>query len=100
MAILVTYGSKTVKTKDKDGAELVLHLVTTQTKQQFWSNEALRGGLIVDVTERKAGEKYKDKDGNEKTVLKDGLNFNYLIGTATDAREIAVAKLAVLECEL
>lgn len=94
--IQVTYGSKQIKTKEGE----TLFVVTTQNKQTFWSQEPLRGGLIVDVTERKAGEKYKDRDGNEKTIMKDGLNFNYLIGTALDAREIANAKLAVIECEL
>lgn len=94
--LLVTFGSKAVKTKDN----VTLYVVTTENKQTFWSHESLRGGLIVDVSERKAGDKYTASDKTEKTVLKDGLNFNFVLGTATDAREIALAKVAKLEVEL
>lgn len=94
--IEVTYGSKQVKTEKGE----TLFVVTTQSKKTFWSQEQVRGGIIVDVTDKVAGQKYVDSKGVEKTYLKSGLNLNYIIGTAQDAREINLAKVAVIECEL
>ena len=94
--IEVTYGSKQIKTKDGD----TLFVVTTQSKRTFWSSEQVRGGIIVDVQEKVAGQPYTDSTGVVKTYLKSGLNLNYIIGTASDAREISVAKAAVVECAL
>jgi hypothetical protein len=94
--IEVTYGSKQVKTEKGD----TLYVVTTQSKRTFWSQELVRGGIIVDVQEKVAGQPYTDSKGVVKTYLKSGLNLNYIIGTASDAREINIAKLAVIECEL
>jgi hypothetical protein len=94
--IEVTYGSKQVKTEKGD----TLYVVTTQSKRTFWSHELVRGGIIVDVQEKVAGQPYVDSKGVTKTYLKSGLNLNYIIGTALDAREINVAKLAVVECGL
>ena len=94
--LIVTLFSKTVKTKDGE----TIHLVTCEGDQKIWSAEPLRGGLIIDVTARKAGDTYTDKEGTVQTVKTTGLNYNGLIGTAVDARNIALALTAKEEIDL
>ena len=94
--LVVTLFSKQVKTKEGE----IINLVTCEGNQKIWSNEPMRGGLIIDVTARKAGEKYVDRDGVEQTVKTDGLNYNGMIGTAVDARNIALAMQAKKEIDL
>lgn len=94
--LVVTLFSKTVKTKDGE----TISLVTCEGNQKIWCIEPLRGGLIIDVTARKAGETYTDRDGVVQTVKTSGLNYNGLIGTATDAHNIALAMQAKSEIDL
>ena len=94
--LLVTRFSKTVKNKDGD----IISLITCEGDVKVWCLEPLRGGLIIDVTQRTAGDKYVDRDGVEQTVKSTGLNYNGLIGTARDARNIAEAMLAKAEIDL
>lgn len=94
--LIVTLFSKQVKTREGE----TIHLVTCEGDKKIWSNEPLRGGLIVDVTQRKKGEQYTDRDGVVQTVKTDGLNYNGLIGTAVDARNIALAIQAKTEIDL
>lgn len=94
--LIVTMFSKQVKTREGE----TIYLVTCEGDEKIWSMEPLRGGLIVDVTQRKKGEKYTDRDGKLQTVKTDGLNYNGLIGTAVDARNIALAIQAKAEIDL
>ena len=94
--LLVTKFSKSVKNKDGE----TIHLVTCEGNQTIWSMEPLRGGLIIDVSPRKAGDKYTDKEGKVQVVKTTGLNYNGLIGTAVDAKNIALAMLAKEEIDL
>ena len=57
----VVLGSKFATKDDVTGNE-VFFCKTTDDKQ-FWANEPLKAGTIVDLQERKAGDKYKDKAG-------------------------------------
>lgn len=97
MAIFVTIGSKPVKAADGN----TFHLVLVKGGGQVWSNEPLRGGLLIDCTPRKKGDKYQDrKTGEEKVVKMDGLNLNVVIGTKDDALAIADAAAVAKEIEL
>jgi hypothetical protein len=88
---LIVLGSK-LATKDEKGD---LHLCTTTDNRQFWTREPLRGGTVVQVSERKAGEKYLDRENKQQVVKKDGLNFDFVIGTASDINNIATAQAAL-----
>jgi hypothetical protein len=93
--LLVTKFSKSVKNKDGE----TIHLVTCEGDQKVWSLQPLVGGLIIDVTPRTEGDKYIDKDGKPQKVKTTGLTYNGLIGTAVDARNIALAMAAKAEID-
>jgi hypothetical protein len=72
-----------------------LHLCTTIDMKEFWTREPILGGTICQVTEKKAGDKYYDSNNQERIVKKDGLIFNFVIGTAGRVAEIAASKAAL-----
>lgn len=69
--------------------------VTTVDGVRFWSNEKLSAGTAVELTARKAGDKYL-KDGIECTVRQDGYNFDGAIGTSVDINAINDTQAALL----
>jgi|SRR6478609_11000105 len=80
-----------------DSIERDVYLNNTLDKKQFWSNEPLNGGTAVVLTERKAGEEYKNAAGETKQVAKDGYNFVGKIGDAAAVRGINATKEAMQE---
>lgn len=90
---VIVMGSKQALTDDQ-GA---LYLCTTLDAQQFWSRESIRCGMIAQVTPRKKGTKYTDREGKEQEVKKDGLNFDFVVGNADDVAKLATAKAALAQ---
>jgi hypothetical protein len=90
---VIVVGSKQAKV-DENGP---LFLCTTLDLQQFWTREAIRCGMIAQVTPRKKGTKYTDRDGKEQEVKKDGLNFDFIVGTAADIANLTTAKAALAQ---
>lgn len=79
-------------TSDEKGP---LYLCTTTDFQTFWSRESIRCGVVASVTKRTQGEKYLDRDNKEQVVKKNGLNFDFIVGTANDIANLAAAKAAL-----
>lgn len=95
---VIVMGSK-FATKDATSGNDIFYCLTTDGKN-FWANEPLRAGTIVDITEKKAGDKYADKDGVEQIVKKDGFNLNVVMGSIADARAAIEAKAALAELDV
>lgn len=76
-----------------------IYMNTTDDNQVFWSQELIGGGQACMVQERKKGEKYTDRDGNEKEVQKDGLNFVGVIGGLEAVQSIKAVKAALAEMD-
>jgi len=90
---VIVMGSKHALSDDQ-GA---LYLCTTLDSQQFWSRESIRCGMIAQVTPRVKGTKYLDREGKEQEVKKDGLNFDFVVGTAADIANLTTAKAALVQ---
>ena len=87
---------------DANGATLTQNLYTLLTTdgKQFWANEPIRSGIGVSLTERKAGETYTKADGTVGTILKNGWNFNGVIGNASEIRGIKETMAALKDLDI
>jgi phosphosulfolactate phosphohydrolase-like enzyme len=95
--ITVVKGSKRTILKESG---LEKFLVTADGNKQFWADDNLKCGVIVQITEKKAGTKYTDKkDGTEKVVKYDGYNLDFVIGSKEQAAEFTAAKIAAKELD-
>lgn len=82
----IVMGSKLVIEDDGNGRKV--YFCRTTTGKQFWSNEPLNAGTLVHLTEKKAGEKYADKDGVEQTVKKDGYNLDIITAKTAETESM------------
>lgn len=92
---VIVLGSKLTKTKDGSP----IYLCYGDNNQQFWSQEKLEGGTAVQLTERKKGDKYVDRDGKDAEVQKDGFNLDFVIGSVSAVKSIKEAKLALVDMD-
>ena len=84
---VVVEGSKLVM-KDEVTGNNVYFVQDTTGKKQFWSNEPLTSGTVVDIIEKKKGSKYVDrKTGVEKEVEKDGYILNLVLGSLSNVKQ-------------
>lgn len=99
----VVLGSKFVKSTEVDlGSSLEkrdIYINSTTCGKQFWSNEPLRCGIAVQLTERKKGSKYTKADGSEGEVTKDGWNFDMVIGNADSIKTAKETKSVLKELQ-
>lgn len=83
---VVVDGSKLVMKDEVTGNNV--YFVQDTTGKQFWSNEPLTSGTVVDIIEKKKGTKYVDrKTGVEKEVEKDGYILNLVLGSLSNVKQ-------------
>jgi hypothetical protein len=83
---VVVAGSKLAMKDAVTGNDV--YFVQDTTGKQFWSSEQLTAGVVVDIVERKKGDKYVDrKTGEEKVVQKDGYNLNLVLGSLSNVKQ-------------
>ncbi len=87
---VIVKGSKLV-IKDN---EQFYRCVTIDNKE-FWSQQAIPCGEIAQITERKKGDTYTDREGSQQVVKNDGFNCDFHVGGLKDIERLAEAKVAL-----
>lgn len=75
-------------------------VINTIDGVSIWSETPIMGGQVIQVQEKKAGDKYKDSKGIEKTVEKDGYLFQGQIGGTAELQAIVTNKELLAKIDL
>ena len=92
---------KQVSIADKSTGEMKAQFIVNTTKgASIWSETPIKGGQVIQLVAKKAGDKYKDSKGEEKVVTKDGYLFQGEIGGTTELIAIQTNKELLAKIEL